>query len=302
MITSLRRIVQSGWSGFKRNGGFSLATIFIMVMMISVVTSLFLLRETGRLLIEDIQEKVDMRIYFDKEFSAEEILEIQKELSGIPEIKSVKYVSKEEALQKFFEKHKDDEVILESLEEVGSNPLLASLNIRAWEAGQYETIAEIINNSSFAPQIIKMDYSEKKPAIEKLFSITASVTRTGIIVSAVLAWVVLVIVFNTVQLIIANSKEEIQTMKLVGASNWFVRGPFLVYGAICGFLAALITSLLFAGILFFLSPKIRIIAPGLDLFGYFLSNLLIIILIQLTVGMGLGIFSSWLAVRKYLKA
>jgi len=300
MIT-FKRILRSGWTSFRVNSGFSLATIFIMIMMISMVTSLFLLQKTSKLLVGIIQEKVDMRVYFDKEFSADEILQIQEELARIPEIKSIKYISKEEALEKFSEKHKNNEIILESLKEVGQNPLLASLNIRAWQASQYESIVNALENSSFSGQIVKMDYFEKKPAIEKLFSITAGVNKIGVISSTVLALVVLIIAFNTVKLAIYNSKEEIETMKLVGASNWFIRGPFLVQGAICGVLATLISFVLFIGAIFFLSPKIEIIVPELNPFGYFVSNLLIIFLLQLVTGIGLGVFSSWLAVRKYLK-
>ncbi|RLC33964.1 MAG: hypothetical protein DRZ76_03585 [Candidatus Nealsonbacteria bacterium] len=300
-MTTFKRILKLGWKGFKMQSGFSLATIFIMVMIISVVTSLFLLQETTNLLVENIEEKVDMAVYFDKEFSADEIMEVKKELSQVPEIKSIKYVSKDEALQKFSERHKDDKVIMESLEEVGQNPLLASLNIRAWEASQYENIAKVIENSSFASHISKMDYSEKKPAIEKLFSITASINKAGIIFSAILALMVLIIAFNTAKLAIYNFKAEIETMRLVGASNWFIKGPFLVQGAICGFLAALIAAVLFTAALFFVSPKIELIAPGVNFFGYFLENIFIIFLIQLASGVGLGVLSSWLAVRKYLK-
>jgi cell division transport system permease protein len=300
MIT-FKRVLKSGWRGFKIQSGFSLATIFIMIMTISLVTSLFLLQETSKLLVENIQEKVDMSVYFDKEFSAEEILKVKEELAQVPEIKSIKYISKDEALDKFTERHRDDETIMESLEEVGQNPLLASLNIKAWEADQYESIAKVIENSSFGNQIAKMDYSEKKPAIEKLFSIISSINKAGIIFSAILALLVIVIAFNTVRLAIYSSKTEIETMRLVGASNWFIRGPFLVQGAICGFFATLITLILFTGVIFLVSPKIEIIAPGLNLFGYFLGNFFVILLLQLAAGVGLGVFSSWLAVRKYLR-
>ncbi len=300
-MTTFKRILKSGWKGFRVQSGFSLATIFIMVMTISVVTSLFLLQKTTRLLVENIEEKVDMAVYFDKEFSADEIMEVKKELSQVPAIESIKYISKDEALQKFSERHKDDEVIMESLEEVGQNPLLASLNIKARDANQYEEIAKAIENSSFSGQVAKMDYYEKKPVIDKLFSVTASINRAGIILSAILALMVLIIAFNTARLAIYNSKEEIETMRLVGASNWFIKGPFLVQGAICGLLAALITVGLFVVALFFVSPKIELIAPGVNLFGDFLENIFIIFLIQLAAGVSLGMLSSWIAVRKYLK-
>lgn len=301
ILATFKRIIKSGWKGFRRNGGLSIATIFIMVMTISLVTSLFLLQKTSNFLITSLEEKVDMAIYFNEEPSSEEILAIQEELAGLLEVKKLEYISKEEALEKFIERHKGEKVIMESLEEVGGNPLLSSINIKAWEASQYAAISAFLDTASFRPLIAKVDYSQKKPAIEKLFSLTSNINTTGIVLSIILAIVAVLIAFNTVRLAIYNSKEEIETMRLVGASNRFIRGPFLVQGMISGVLAVLITFLVFSVAVFFLSPKIEIIIPGLGLSSFFFSNFLVILLLQLAAGVGLGVIAGWLAVRKYLK-
>ena len=141
MNASLKRIIKSGWLGFRRNSGLSLATVFIMVMAISLVTSLFLLQKTSNYLVSSLSEKVDMAVYFGEEPTTDEIDIIQKELKGLPEIKSLQYISKEEALAKFIARHQGEQVIMESLQEVGGNPLLASLNIKAFEATQYANIS-----------------------------------------------------------------------------------------------------------------------------------------------------------------
>lgn len=301
MFIALRRIIKFGWTGFRRNSGLSIATVFIMVLTISLATSLFLLQKTSRFIVETLQEKVDMYVYFPEELSSEEILKIKDELSRLPEIKRIEYVSKEEALQKFTQRHKDDKTIMGSLEELGRNPLLASLNIKAWEASQYAAISSFLDNSSFRNLITKIDYQQKKPAIEKLSSLTSTLNRTGVIFSAVLALVAILVSFNTVRLTIYNSKEEIETMRLVGASNWFIRGPFLVQGMIAGFSASLITLLIFGVGLFFLGSKLEFLLPGFNIFGYFIGNLFLIFLIQLAAGVGLGVLSSWIAVRRYLR-
>ena len=301
MLISFKRIIKSGWKGFRRNSGLSAATIFIMVMTISLVTCLFLLQKTSNFLVISLQEKVDMAVYFSEEPSNQEILAIQEELSQLPEVKNLEYISKEQALEKFIERHKDEEVIMESLAEVGGNPLLASLNIKAWEAAQYAAISSFLENSTFYDLIAKVDYYQKKPVIDKLFSLTSTINTTGIIFSIILALVAVLIAFNTVRIAIYNSKEEIETMKLVGASNQFIRGPFLFQGVIAGILAVFITFLFFSLAVWFLSPKIEIIIPGLNLSGYFFSNFLIILLIQLTAGVGLGTAASWLAIRRYLR-
>jgi len=301
MKASLKRIIKSGWIGFRRNNGLSLATVFIMIMAISLITSLFLLQKTTKYLVASLSEKVDMAVYFSEEPSTDQIATIQKELSTLPEVKNLEYISKEQALAKFTERHQGEQVIMESLQEVGGNPLLSSLNIKAFEATQYAAISSFIDSASFKDLITKVDYNDKKPAIDKIFSLTSTISNTGIALSIVLAVVAVLIAFNTVRITIYNSRDEIETMRLVGASNWFIRGPFLVQGMIAGILAVLITFLVFGVALWFLSPKIDIIIPGLNLFAYFFGSFVVVIALQLVAGVGLGVCASWLAIRKYLK-
>ncbi|MBS3140224.1 permease-like cell division protein FtsX [Candidatus Woesearchaeota archaeon] len=301
-MTLLIRIIKSGWMDFKRNSGLSVAAIFIMVLAISMATSLFLFRESSQILTKNIEEKLDMYVYFNDELSSDEILAIQKELSGVSGIKDVVYISKDEALQKFVLKHRDDQSIMESLRELGKNPLLSSINIQAWEASQYAAISNFLINSDFSSLISKIDYQQKKPAIERLASISSGINNAGIIANIILALAAILVAFNTVRLAIYNSREEIETMRLVGASNNFIRGPFLVQGVIVGFLSAVIALLIFGVGLLFLNSGLKLLLSGFNLFGYFISNLPVIFLTQLAFGIGLGVISSQLAIRKYLRA
>ena len=242
-----------------------------------------------------------MAVYFNEDPSTDEIDIIQKELSQLPEVKSLQYISKEEALQKFIARHRGEPVIMESLQEVGGNPLLASLNIKATEATQYAAISSFLDSASFKNLISKVDYSEKKPAIDKMFSLTSTIRNTGIGSSIILAVVAVLIAFNTVRIAIYNSRDEIETMRLVGASNWFIRGPFLVQGMIGGLLAVVVTFFVFGIALWFLSPKIDLVIPGLNLSSYFFGRFLMVLALQLVVGVGLGACASLLAMRKHLK-
>lgn len=301
MFLSLKRIIRSGWIGFYRNNGLSMATVFILVMTISLATSLFLIKNISEYLVASLQEKVDVSVYFKKDCPEESILALQEKLEGVQEIKSVKYISKEEAMQFFVERHKDDVVLIESLQEVGTNPFFATLNIKAVEAAQYDIISEFLGAEQFQEIIEDVDYYKKKPVIDKLFATTYQVNKVGIILASVLAAVALLLVFNQVKLAIYNKKEEIEVMKLVGSSNWFVRGPFIVQGFIAGVISAMVALLLWLGIVFFLGPKISSLIPGLDVFQYFLDNIVLIFLVQLAIGVGLGVLSSMIAIRKYLK-
>ena len=301
MFTSFKRIIKAGLVGFSRNLGLSLATIFIMVVVIFLITLLCLLNPIFKGLIADIKEKVDISVYFNEDVAPEDILAVKSEVAKIPAVKEVEYISREEALKKFVEKHKNDPVLMESLTEVGSNPFLASLNIKAWEVSQYEQVSNFLENSSFKNLISKVDYHQRKPVIDKVLAIISGINKVGIFFSVVFGLIAILVAFNTIRIAIHNSGEEISIMRLVGASNWFVRGPFLVQGAIVGFIAVLITILITFLLCYGFDSKVRVIAPQISLFGLFVSNFGILFLVQLATGIGLGIFSSLIAIRRYLR-
>lgn len=301
MFTSLRRIIKAGWKNFSKNIALSLATILVMTMVISLTTLLFLLKPASEILISEFQDKVDISIYFKKDILSEEIAGVRAEISKISEVKNVEYVSKEQALEKFVARHKDDPVLMESLTEVGENPFLASLNIKAWQASQYEQVTNFLETGPFKNLIDKVDYYQRKPIIEKVFSLTAGINKAGIFFTLVLGVIAILVAFNTIRIAIYNSSQEISIMRLVGASNWFIRGPFLIQGILVGLIAALVTLFITFGICYGFDSKIKVIAPQVSIFSLFLSNFWTLILIQLVTGVGLGVASSLIAVRKYLK-
>jgi len=301
MLTALKRIFRSSWLSFRRNSGSSLATVFVVVMTIFAITFLFLFRGTTQFLISTLQEKVDISVYFKTEAPEEEILKAKTEISEIPEVRDVEYISRQQALERFVQRHKEDPLLMESLKEVGENPFLASLNIKAWQASQYEQVANFLENSSFKDIVKKIDYYQRKPVIERLFSITSIMNKAGIVISAILVTISFLVVFNTIRLAIYNSREEIKIQRLVGASNWFIRGPFLIQGIITGFFATTITILLFMLLCWVFSPKLETILTDFNIFSFFLSNFWILLLIQLLAGIGIGTVSSLIAMRRYLK-
>lgn len=297
----LKRTIKSGYVSFKRNIGLNAATIFIMVMVIFIITVLFLLNPISEILISNLQERVDVSVYFEEIASDDDVLGIKEQLSSIPEVKEIEYISREEALSRFTERHKNNPVIMASLSEIGDNPFLASISIRAWQASQYEEITAFLEGAPFKGLINKVDYHERRPVIEKVFAITASVNRAGFLFSFFLGIIALLIAFNTIRTAIYNSREEISIMRLVGASDSFIRAPFLIQGAIIGLFSAIITLLLVLGICYGFSARIESFAPGINIFNIFVSNFWTIFLIQFSLGVGLGVFSSMIAIRKYLK-
>jgi len=284
-----------------RDGGMIIANIFIMAIAISVITSLFLFRDISQFVIQSLQEKVDVSVYFKYEAAEEDVIRVKEAIASIPEVKEVNYVSRQEALEKFTEKHGSDPVLMESLTEVGTNPFLASLGIKAFQAYQYEAVVGFLESPQYDYLIEKIDYYERKPVIESIYSLTSNFNKAGIAFSVIFVLIAILVAFNAIRLSIYNSREEIKIQKLVGASNWFVRGPFLAQGTICGFFAAIFCFLLFILLTWGLDSKAELLFPGLGLFSLFTVNIWMILLIQLASGIVLGILSSLIAVRRYLR-
>lgn len=301
MLVSFRRIVRAGWTAFSRSSLLNIATIFVLVITISLVTSLFFLNKSVNYLSDFIRDRVDISVYFNEDVSEEDVLALKQEIEQLPEVKDVKYVSKEKALREFSEKYKHNKDIMESLNVVGSNPLLVSLNVRSWEADQYSNISNFLINSKLKDSINEIDYQQKEPIIQKLFSVTSSINKFGIIFSIILIIIAVLVAFNQVRMTIYNLKEEIKTMRLVGASNWFIKGPFIVQGIILGFLSALIAISIFTIFVILFSQKINIATGGLDLSHYFFSHFFVVFLAQLAIALIIEIFSTSIAVGKYLK-
>lgn len=301
MFISLNRIIKSGIKNFFRKNGLTFATVFILVITISLITGLFLFRKTTNSLVLSLQERVDISVYFKKESQEPEILAVKESLERLPEVKTVEYISKADALEKFTQRYRDNPLIMESLAEVGDNPLLAHLNIKAWQAFQYEAVANFLENSYYKDSINKVAYYQRKSAIDKLFSLTSNINTIGIVSIILFAFLAVLVSFNTIRLAIYNSKEEISIQRLVGASNRFIKGPFVVQGILVGVTAGLISALIFVPGLAIIGPKLETISASLNLFTYIKENLVIVILIQLLTGVILGVFSSLIAMRKYLR-
>lgn len=301
MSISFNRILKSGWKNFKRNNGFAWATVFILVITISLVTGLFLFRKTSNSLVDTLEERVDISVYFKKDIEEEDIFLVKENLETLPDVKKVEYISRQEALDSFTERYKNNALIMESLAEVGDNPLLAHLNVRAWQASQYEAVANFLGSSPFKESISKVAYFQRKEAIDRLFSLTSNINTGGIVLVIIFSLLAVLLVFNTVRLAISSSKEEISIMRLVGASNRFIKGPFIVQAIVAGLIASLITLLIFIPLCAIIGPKLEVLSASLNVFTFLKSSFFVIVLLQLLTGIGLSVFSSLIAMRKYLR-
>lgn len=301
MITTLRRIIKTGLNSFWRNRWVSTATISILVITLGLITSLFLISVAAGTILSDLEEKVDISVYFKLETPESDITKVKQELEGLSDVKTVEYVSRDLALEKFQEGHQNNPLVLKSLEELGENPLEASLNIKAKMIDNYEGIAAFLETPRFAGLIDTVNYRQNQKVIEKLSEILSMVRSSGLIAILVLGFIAILVTFNTVRLTIYSMREEIGVMRLVGASNWYIRGPFIVEGVVHGLLSSVFTTIIFYPLLMIVSPQISSFLAGIDIRSYFESNFVEIFLLQTLVGVFLGVVSSFIAMRRYLK-
>lgn len=274
----------------------------MMSLAIFGITSLILINVLINSLVTDLEDKIDVSIYFKLDVSEEDILKVRSDLVQLTEVKSVEYISTDEALANFKERHKDNEVLMQSLGELSTNPLEASLNVKAKQASQYESIARFFNQGNYQDIVDKVNYLENKAVITRLSSITKVIRQVGFVVLLILAALAILVTYNTIRLTIYSSRKEIKVMKLVGASNWFTRGPFVIEGVLYGIIAAVVALLVIYPILWYLSPKITAYLPGTDIFYFFQVNLIVLFFTQILIGVVLGVSSSLVAIRRYLDA
>ncbi len=301
MFTSLSRVIKYALQHFIRNIWLSTATIVIMVLALFVLAGLIIFNVSTKTIITSIQDKIDISVFFKAETAEDEILRIKSTLETLPEIKQIEYVSKEEALQIFKDRHADDATISQAVDQLNENPLLASLNVKANDTEQYPAIAAFLENDTISPFVEKVSYSQNATIIDRLNRILNTAEQAGYALIIFMSLVAVLITFNTVRLAIYSHKDNINIMRLVGGSNIFIRGPFLVEGIMYGILAAVLSLLLIAPILYVLAPYSNVLVPELNVWEYFTGNIVRLFIYQLLFGVGLGIVSSFIAVRKYLR-
>lgn len=303
--TKLKRVIVSGYRSFRRSGFTSLSSITIMTITLFVITSLIFVQAGLNSALTDIKQKVDVTVYFVSDTDESSIFNIQEELEKIPEVENISYTSQDDALSLFRDRHSGDYLTLQALDELGENPLGASLNIKAKDPSQYESISRYFDNGGSLSKeelmsIDKIDYRQNKVVIDRLTSIIDGAKKLGFILSIVLVIISVLITFSTIRLIIYMSREEIGVMRLVGAGAWYVRGPFIVSGIIVGVISSLLNSIIYIPVSMWLGSHMTDFI-GLNLFTYYKLNFLQLFIIMLGSGISIGSISSIFAIRRHLK-
>ncbi len=301
MTTTAKRIIRSGFVNFWRNRAVTVASVFVLSVTLFVIGALQLGAAFLNGTLADIKNRVDISVTFKTDVAEESILAMEKSLELLPEVKAVEYSSRDQELENFRTRHQDNALLIQSLDEVG-NPFGARISILANEPSQYESVARFLNtqNESVAGGIIDQ-ISFKKDIIDRLLSVIDTSKKVGLIVSLLLVIMSILVTFNTISLAIYIAREEISVMRLVGASSFYVRGPFMVEGMIAGALSSVIALILLYPTAIWIKSVTAGVYGGIDLVAHYIQTFPMMFLLLLVSGVVLGLVSSALATGKYLK-
>lgn len=303
---SLKRVLVSGGKNFARGGAVSVATVLIMTVTLAIIGSLIFLSALLTYTLASISDKVDVSVYFVTTASEEEIFVVRDQLLKLPQVTSVSYTSADEALTAFRTRHANDQLTLQALNELGGNPLDASLEIRAKNPSDYESIVNFLEasptlSSGDTSIIDRINYAQNKDVIDRLTLAIKATREIGFAVVVLFAIASILIAFATVRLAIYTAKDEIAVMRLVGASNSYIQGPFIITGIITGVIAAALVLLLLWPATWYAGTKTEGWFGGFNIASYYAAHFSYVFFVLMASGIALGAVASVFAIRKYLK-
>jgi len=297
--------MKSGFVGFWRSAYVSLSSVYVITIALFVIGITILLDQMLTVSLQNLQSKVNINVYFTTTADEGEIFAFQKSLESLPDVVSVEYTSREESLNRYRELSQNDAVALQALEELGTNPLGAILTVQAASTAQYENIAAYIREQKDltdegASLIQRDNYLDIQTAIDRLTAIIGAVERGSFMTMIILILAAVLITFNTIRLAIYTAREEIAVMRLVGASNMYIRGPFLIQGILYGLLSAIFALAIIYPLVVWLGPAAEEYLE-FNIYTYFIEDFSRLLLILVGIGISLGLVSSLLAIARYLK-
>lgn len=303
LLVSITRSILFALQSFWRNFWLSIATIFIIFLAFISINFLIVINAVSESAVGAVKDKVDVSVYFKEGIREVKIAEVKSHLEVLPQVKSITYNSSDQNLENFKNRHKEDRAISETLKELPGNPLGATLIIKAKDLADYPEILKAIDNPAYNDLIEEKNYDDHQVVISRINSISDNIKKGGLLVSLIFVVIAVLIVFNTVRIAIFTHQNEIGIMKLVGASNWFIRAPFILESIFSGILACILALVVLYPLLSIIQPQLSSFFDGatFNLVGYFNSNLLLLIGSQIVGIILLNIISSSLAISKYLK-
>ncbi len=239
------------------------------------------------------ESRPQLTVFFEDQATRQQISDLENQLKNTGKTSSVTYVSKEEALKIYKQQNKSDPILLDL---VTSDILPASIEVQAVQAQDLSSLSNIVKKSPIVEQVVF-----QKDIVDTLISWTNAFRQIGLFVIGILLIVSVFVIVTIIGIKITVRREEIEIMRLIGASNWFIRAPFLLEGMFYGFVGSIIGGVSAIGLFYYFTPALESFLKGVAIFP--LSPLIIgeLLLIEIIIACALGAFASYVAVLRYLK-
>ncbi len=302
----VKRMLVGGGKNFMRGGAVAVATVLIMTVTLGIIASLIFLSSLLSFTLNTIKDKVNVSVYFVTAATEPQILAVKDQIEKLPQVESVIYTSATDALAAFRERHANDQLTLQALNELGGNPLDASLSVRAKNPSEYESIVHFLEASPALSAggtslIDRINYAQNKDVIDRLALAIQATREIGFAIVILFAIASILIALATIRLAIYTAKDEIAVMRLVGASNTYIQGPFIITGVITGVTAAILVLLLLWPATWYAGMQTAGWFGGFNVANYYTDHFALIFSILMCSGIVLGAVASVLAIRRYLK-
>ncbi len=305
MLTFLR-MCRYGINNFSRNTWLTVAATAVMTITLLIVFATLAARNVLLDTVQTVSDQVDMSIYLENDTTDEEAKQISEELRQLSNVKSVRYISAAQARQDNAKQNSSDEEILNAIEEA-SNRYPATLRIALRDINDVSQLDTFVKTNATLKDHIDEARppsfaGERREAIKSIASGVTLAERAGLAATLIFVTISSLIVFNTIRMAIFNRKEEIQMMKLIGADRSFIRGPFLVEAIVYGVIAAIVATIIGVVALYLLKDVLLeygvAIQPTISAVTMYVG---FVLLGMVLLGALIGVVSSLLATRRYLK-
>lgn len=304
MIT-LWRMIAFGVQNFWRNVWLSVVTVVILTLNLFLMSMVMGLNVVGDQALTAVKEKVNLSVFFTATTSEQQVKTIREELLQKAEVKSVDVITRQQHLEDLKAAYPDSGLVNAAIEVLGDNPLGPGLVVTARSFDGYSGIVQALHDERYATVIEDTgnDFEANRDVINTISRTVSNLRQVAVWLNLFFALIAALMVFNTIRVNIYTHSDEIGIMKLVGSSDTFVRGPFIVTSVVYGILAAVITTLLFVPVLTIANPFLNSFFAGYDIniLGYFYQHVWLILGLEVLVGCGLSGLSSLFAIGRYLR-
>lgn len=304
-IHTFARICSYGAKNMFRSLWLSVAAIAVMFVALTIIVSTVILNVAANNAITELSKNLKVSIYLKDTVSEDQKKELERSLVTADFVEGVEFISKDTAQERFTSNFKNDQDLLEGLSLIGEDTLPASFEVSVKDLNRFKDVETIARGDNFKEIVdsITLGRTDARRTIDRAASAQKFITTASIFAAAIFTVISILIIFNTIRIAIFTRSEEIRNMKLIGATPGFIRGPFLVEASLYGVIAGILSVVAVYSLVVSVGSKLAGQAEFAETYAFFTKTSTIAGLFFGTVVLGVlvGIFSSALAMEKYLK-